>query len=40
MEVAIHSYLVEHNDYLKPFAWTAKKEADIFEKASRGESSV
>jgi transposase len=35
LEVAIHSYLAEHNDRPKPFVWTAKP-SDILEKVRRG----
>src|SRR3954468_22206415 len=35
LEVAIHSYLAEHNDHPKPFVWTAKA-VDILDKVNRG----
>jgi transposase len=35
LEVAIHSYLAEHNHHPKPFVWTAKA-SDILDKVRRG----
>ena len=39
LEVAIHSYLAEHNDRPKPFVWTAKP-SDILEKVRRGKQAL
>ncbi len=39
LEVAIHSYLAEHNDHPKPFVWTAKA-ADILGKVQRGQQAL
>ena len=39
LEVAIHSYLAEHNDHPKPFVWTAKA-ADILAKVRRGKQTL
>jgi transposase len=39
LEVAIHSYLAEHNDHPKPFVWTAKA-TDIIEKVRRGKQAL
>jgi hypothetical protein len=35
LEVAIHSYLVQHDDHPKPFVWMAKAAA-ILAKVQRG----
>ena len=39
LEVAIHSYLAEHNDHPKPFVWTAKA-SDILAKVRRGKQAL
>jgi len=39
LEVAIHSYLTEHNEHPKPFVWAAKA-ADILEKVRRGKQAL
>jgi transposase len=39
LEVAIHSYLVQHNDHPKPFVWTAKAAA-ILAKVQRGKQAL
>jgi len=39
LEVAIHSYLAEHNDHPKPFVWTAKA-VDILDKVNRGKQAL
>jgi transposase len=39
LEVAIYSYLAEHNDRPKPFVWTAKA-ANILEKVRRGKQAL
>jgi transposase len=39
LQVAIYSYLAEHNDHPRPFVWAAKP-ADILEKISRGKQAL
>ena len=39
LEVAIHSYLAEHNGHPKPFVWTARA-ADILAKVRRGKQAL
>jgi transposase len=39
LEVAIHSYLAEHNTPPKPFVWTAKP-SDILDKVRRGKQAL
>jgi hypothetical protein len=39
LEVAIHSYLAEHNGRPKPFAWTAKP-SGIPDKVRRGKQTL
>jgi transposase len=39
LEVAIHSYLAEHNDHPKPFVWTARP-SDILDKVRRGKQAL
>jgi len=39
LEVAIHSYLVQHNDHPKPFVWMAKAAA-ILAKVQRGKQAL
>ena len=39
LEVAIHSYLAEHNDHPKPFVWTARP-SDILDKVRRGKHAL
>jgi transposase len=39
LEIAIHTYLAEHNDHPKPFLWTATA-ADILEKVRRGKQAL
>ncbi len=39
LQVAIYSYLAEHNDHPKPFVWTAKA-PDILEKVRRGKHAL
>ena len=39
LEIAIHSYLAEHNDHPKPFVWAAKA-ADILTKICRGKQAL
>jgi transposase len=39
LEVAIHSYLVQHNDHPKPFVWMAKAAA-ILAKVQRGKQTL
>jgi transposase len=39
LEVAIHSYLAEHNDHPRPFVWTARP-SDILDKVRRGKHAL